>query len=317
MATSGSADFALTRDGIIRGAIRIVKGSGGQMPGSASSGQEEFSNAAQASNMLLKAWQGIGIGLWLNKEVSVPFAYRDGEYSLGTSGDHASETLYVTEVATAQTSGNSTLVLDSTSGVSDADAIGVELDDGTMQWNTINGSPSSLTVTLTTALTDDVAVNNEVMTYTTKSGRPVSITEARLVNDAGTETPLQILDRQEWMNIPSKDNNGTPSMVYYDHQLDSGILHVWPRPNLVSNYIKLTARMPIQDFDNSTDAPDFPQEVYRAAKWNLALEIAPEYTGIDPQRFAHLEKMANKTFKQMADFDFEAGSIQFEVDYDD
>ena len=82
MGTSGSADFSLTRDGILRGAIRIVKGSGGQMPGSARSGQEEFSNASQACNMLLKAWQGIGIGLWLNKEVSVPFAYRDGKYSL-------------------------------------------------------------------------------------------------------------------------------------------------------------------------------------------------------------------------------------------
>jgi hypothetical protein len=316
MARSGSADFALTRDQIIKGAIRIVKGMGGKPITGAKAAQTEAAQAGEALNMMLKAWQGMGVGLWLNREISVPMAYRDGSYSLGTSGDHASESLFVTEVATAQTSGNNTLVLDSTAGVSDADAVGVELDDDTMQWTTINGTPASLTITLTAALTDDVAVNNEVMIYTTKSGRPLSITEARLVNDAGTETPLTILTRQEWMNIPSKDTNGTPSMVYYDPQLDSGILYVWPRPNLVNNYIQLTARMPIQDFDASTDSPDFPQEIYHAVKWNLAVEISPEYPGIDFQRFLLVEKLANRAFKRMADFDAEDGSIIFEADHD-
>ena len=316
MARSGSTDFSLNRDSIIKGALRIVKGIGGKPISGAKAGQTEASQAGEALNMILKQWQAEGVGLWLNREISMPFAYRDGKYSLGTSGDHASETLYVTEVATAQTSGNNTLVLDSTAGAVDADAIGIELDDGTMQWTTINGTPSSLTVTLTANLTDDVAVDNEVMFYTTKSGRPLEITEARLVNDAGTETGLTILNREEWMNISNKNTNGTPSQIYYDPQLDSGILYVWPRPNDVASYLKFTARVPIQDFDSSTDDPDWPQEVYRAAKWALANEIALEYEGVDAQKLLLVSHRAEKFFDKMLEFDTETGSIRFEADYD-
>jgi hypothetical protein len=316
MARSGSTDFSLNRDSIIKGAIRIVKGLGGKPVSGAKSGQKEIEHTAEALNMMLKAWQAEGIGLWLNKEISVPFAYQDGEYSLGTSGDHASETLYVTEVATAQTSGNSTLVLDSTSGAVDGDAIGIELDDGTMQWTTINGTPSTLTVTLTAALTDDVAVDNEVMYYTTKSGRPLEITEARLVSDSGTHTPLTIYTRDEWMSIPNKDDNGTPSGIYYDEQLDSGILHIWPRPDDVSTYLKLTAKMPVQDFDAATDDADFPQECYRAVKFNLAAEVAHEYTDIDSNRLARVERMAVITLSAMQQFHTDLETIRFEADYD-
>jgi hypothetical protein len=316
MARSGSTDFDLTRDGIIRGAIRIVKALGGKPITGAKSGQKEFANASDALNIMLKEWQGMGVGLWLTREISMPFAYRDGKYSLGTSGDHASETLYVTEVATAQTSGNSTLVLDSTSGAVDGDAVGIQLDDDTMQWTTINGTPAALTITLTAALTDDVAVDNEVMFYTTKSGRPLSITEARLVSDAGSETPLYVCDRQEWMNISDKDTNGTPSQIYYDHQLDSGILYIWPRPEDVGSYLKFTARVPVQDFDAAANDPDFPVEIHRAVKWGLADELALEYPGIDAQKLLIVSHRAEKYFNRMADFDAEYGSIQFEVDHD-
>ena len=314
MALSGSTDFALTRDEIIKGALRIVKGLGGKPIAGGKSGQTEFDQAGEALNMILKHWQALGIGLWLNREINMPFAYRDGKYSLGS--DHASETLVVTEVATAQTSGNSTLVVDSITGMSDADAIGIELDDGTMQWTTINGTPAAATITLTAALTDDVAVDNEVMTYTTKSGRPLVITDARLVSDAGTETSLQILDRDEWMAISNKNNNGVPSQVYYDPQLTYGVLHVWPRPNDVASYLKMTARVAIQDFDAAANSPDFPQEIYRSAKWSLADEIALEYTGVDAQKLIIVQNRASMFFNQMLDFDAETGSITFEADYD-
>jgi len=314
MALSGSTDFALTRDEIIDGAIRIVKGLGGKPITGAKSGQTEAAQAGQSLNMILKHWQALGIGLWLNKEINMPFAYRDGVYSLGS--DHASETLVVTEVATAASETDTTLVVDSISGMSTGDAIGIELDDGTMQWTTINGAPSSATITLTAALTDDVAVDNEVMTYTTKSGRPLVITEARLVNDSGTEISLEILNRDEWMSISNKNTNGIPSQIYYDPQLTYGVLYVWPRPNDVASYLKMTARVAIQDFDSATDSADFPQEIYRAAKWNLADEIALEYTGIDVQKLIFVQNRASMFFNQILDFDAETGSLTFEADND-
>lgn len=317
MGTSGSADFSLTRDGIIRGAIRIVKGMGGKPIEGAITAQEEFSNAAQALNMMMKQWQAVGIGLWTNKEINIPLSYNDGTYSLGTSGDRASETLVVTELAAAVASAATSITVDSITGISDGDYIGIELSSTYMQWTTVNGTPSGTTINLDDALSSSSSADAEVMAYTTKSGRPLTITEARWVSDSGTETSIQILDRDEWMLIANKSSKGTPSQVYYDPQLDSGILNVWPRPNDVSGYLKLSARMPIEDFDNSTDAPPWPQEIYRAAKWNLVDEIAMEYPGIDPQKFLFASNKAANLLDQLMDFDAETGSIRFEVDYND
>lgn len=314
MARSGSYDFSLAGDAILRGAIRIVKGIGGTPPANAKSGQAEITEAREALNMMLKDWQSQGIGMWLNKEIIVFLAYQDGAYSLGPSGDHATLTLVESEVATAQDSGNNTLVLDSVSGMSSGDAVGVELDDGTLQWTTINGAPAASTITLTAALTDDVAVDRNVYTYTTKSQRPLDVMEARLYVDAGTEIPLYIATRREWMDITNKSYNGTPSQVYYDRQLDSGILNVWPRPDKVNNYIKLSCRYPIQDIDAAANDPDWPPEVYRAVKFNVAVDLSHEYTNIDINRYRLLEKKAAYLFNTMTQYDADYGSIFFGVE---
>jgi hypothetical protein len=42
-------------------------------------------------------------------------------------------------------------------GVATTYNIGVQLDDGTFQWTTVNGAPSGFTVTLTAVLTDSAA----------------------------------------------------------------------------------------------------------------------------------------------------------------
>jgi len=313
MTRSGSTDFNLNQSGIIRGAIRIVEGMGGKLSGGRKDATNELKDASEALNMMLKQWQAEGVGLWLNKELSVFFAYRDGRYSLGT--DHASEAVVETEISTAVTSGNSTLGVDSTSGMTNDDILGVELDDGTLQWTTISDVTDSDTLVLGDNLTDGAAADNNVYTYTTLSGRPLDISEARLYRDGGTDTPLNILTRQEWMDISTKETNGVPTCVYYDPQLDSSILHVWPRPNSVSNYIKLSARMPIQDFDKAGDDPDFPQECFRAVKFNLAIDISYEYIDIDSKRFGAVERKAAMLFNSLTMYDAEYGSVILQPDW--
>jgi len=313
MARSGSYDFSVNGDGILRGAIRIVKGMGGVAPANSKTGQAELAETRECLNMMLRYWQSLGVGLWLNRDIYVFLAYRDGKYSLGPSGDHATLTLVETEVATAQTSGNSTLVLDSITGMTDGDAVGIELDDGTLQWTTINGVPATATITLTAALTDDVAVDNNVYTYTTMSQRPLDIDEACLVNDAGTETPLYVSTKEEWGNITNPSYNGPPSQIYYDRQLDSGILNVWPRPEKVNNYIKVSCRYPIQDIDAAANDPDFPPELYAPVKFNLAIDISHEYTNIDMNRYRLTKKHADALFNNMSSYDSDYGSIIFEA----
>ena len=318
MARSGSYDWSLAGDAIIRGAIRIVKGMGGSPPDGNKSAAEEITDGREALNMMLKDWQSQGMGLWLNKEIIVFLAYHDGEYSLGSSGDHATLTLVETELSSSAASGASSIEVDSDDGISDGDVIGIELDDNTLQWTTVNGTPSSDTVALDAALTDDCAENNNVYTYTTKSQRPLEVRSASLYHDDGTETPLYMCSRQEWDDLPNKSYNGVPSQVYYDPQLDSGILNVWPRPSTVDNYIKLNCRYPIQDIDAAANDPDFPAEVQRAVKFNLAVDIAPEYNYADSNtfiaRYQLLERKAAELFNSMMAYDTEYGSYFFEAE---
>ena len=314
MARSGSYDFSLTGDSIISGAIRIVKGMGGKFGGS-TAGQAEKLQARDTLNMMLKEWQGQGVGLWLNKEIVVFLAYRDGQYSLGSSGDQAClvSELVETELSSSSSASGTTLTVDSITGIADGDVIGIELDDDTLDWTTVNGSPSGSTVTITTGLTSAAGVDNNVYTYTNIAQRPLSVKDARLVSDSQTETPLYVCTRQEWYDLPNKQSNGTPSQVFYDRQLDSGILYVWPRPNKVDSYIKLSCRYPVQDFDAASDDPDFPQELHRAVKFNLAVDLAFEYEGVDQNRFAQLKNHATFLYNTMAIYDQEYGSYFFEA----
>jgi hypothetical protein len=313
MTRSGSYDFSVAGDAILRGAIRLVKGCGGTAPSGAKTGQAELTETREALNMMLREWQAQGVGLWLKKELYIFLAYQTGSYSLGPSGDEATLSMIETELSSSSATSDKTLTVDSITGITDGDVIGIELDADTLQWTTVDGTPATSVVTITTGVTSGAGINNNVYTYTTLAQRPLEILEARLFRDDESETPLNILTRQEWMDYANKTSDGLPNSIYYDPQLDSGILHVWPRPEKVNDYIKATVKYPIQDIDAALNDPDFPAELHRSVKFNLAVDISHEYQGVDEKRYYTLRKMADKLYATISAFDAEYGSIIFEA----
>jgi hypothetical protein len=242
--------------------------------------------------MMIKNWQAEGIGLWKNTTASLFQSYEGFSYSIGPTGDHCSPDAYKTEIATVALSGASSIVVDSDDNISDGDYIGVELDDDTVQWTTVNGSPSSDTVTLTASLTDDTSVDNHVYNYTNKLQRPKEIVEARRVDPDGFEIPLTIISRDEYTRLSNKDSLGTVSQIYYDPQLTNGKMYVWPACSDVKHYIKFTARIPIEDFDSAYNDPDFPQEWFLPLSWNLAVLVSPKFgRGVDQAFLIRAEKL--------------------------
>lgn len=80
MTTSASTDFEATRAQLIAGALRLVGGiAQGESPTS-----DQTSEANEALNMMVKAWQADGMPLWAIKKTS--FAVTDGtaSYEIGT-----------------------------------------------------------------------------------------------------------------------------------------------------------------------------------------------------------------------------------------
>ena len=273
MATSGSYDFSLTGTDIITEALELlgVVGVGNPLT------SEDQASCLRTLEMMIKSWQAEGIALWTQKEATLFHSYRGASYDIGPTGDHCSTAAYKTEISTAASSGGSTITVDSDDNITDGDYIGIELDDDTLQWTTVNGTPSGNVVTLTDSLTDDVAVDNHVYNYTTKIQRPLEIIEVRRISVDETDVPLEFISRDEYMRLSDKDSYGAVNQVYYDSQTTNGKMYVWPVPNDVKEYLKFTCRIPIQDFDSASNNPDFPQEWLMALSWNLAVYVAPKF----------------------------------------
>ena len=99
--------------------------------------------------------------------------------------------------------------------------------------------------------------------------RPTRIyTPTRLTTD-GYESPLTLVTRADYSLLTNKSNTGTVIQVYYDPQIDNGVLYVWPTPSSgVTDKIILSVDQTILSV---------PPEWLNAVKWGLAARIAPEY----------------------------------------
>lgn len=304
MSTSGTYTFTICSGDLIAQALRSIR----VLPSGQAADANQVEDARVSLNMILKEWQSRGLFLWTTEDLTLFLAYNTASYLIGPSGTNCSATVVETEVATAASSGDSSIVVDSITGMSDGDYVGVQLDDDTMQWTTINGNPAAATITLTAVLTDDVAVDNIVVTYTTKAQRPVEITKVIKRDHAGNDIELTQLSRSEWSAISSKTQTGTPIQFYYDPLLTDGKLYLWPVPDDVTDRVIITHRRPIQTIENVVDDFEISEEWFRALKWELAAEIAPDY-GVDLQTMSWLQAKADRHRAEADQLDVDHGSF--------
>lgn len=285
MTTSGTTTFTRNRDQLIRSALRKISAfESGEAPDS-----DSVQDASDALNVMVKHWQASGIHIWRTTEATLFTQLNQNRYTLGsTSTDHATESYVETALTSAAILGATTVVLDSVTGVATAYKIGVQLDDGTIHWTTVNGAPVGSTVTLTAALTDSAALGNMVLVYQTSLVRPLKILSARRYNFVSAiETPIDENDRIEYQEMPNKTSTGSVSCFYYDRRggaNENGLIYLWPQPAAVDEAIKLTVARPIEDFAVAGDTADLPQEWIRAIEWGLADELADEYDVPEPKR---------------------------------
>ena len=273
MATSSSYNWSLTGTEIITEALELigVLGAGGTL------NSDDQATCLRSLNGMVKTYASKGIGLWKNVKASLIPSYEGYSYSIGPSGDNCSTGMYKTELSATSDSGDSTITVDSDDNITNGDYIGVELDDKSVQWTTVNGVPAADVVTLTAALTDDVSVDSHVYNYTSLIQRPTEIVEARSVSSSGNESPLSIVSRQQYMALSNKTSTGPAGQIYYDPLLTDGKMYVWPACSDVQEYIKFTCKIQIEDFDSASNDADFPQEWLLPLAWNLAVIVAPKF----------------------------------------
>jgi len=305
MTTSNSTDFTLTRDELLLGALRLIGKSGRGKTASAA----DIADASEALELMVKSLQATGAHLWKIQEATLFVEKGTAAYSL--PGANCTQSYVTTSMKVAGVATDSTIDVNSITSLIDGDFIGIELDDGTMQWTTINGTPAGDTITLTTALTGASAISNTIYAYTTKIVRPLKALDARRQNE--NDVQIGVISRDEYFTLPTKDTVGQVNQVYYDPQLDIGKLYIWPVGNSAIDRVQITFMMPIQDFDSSNINADFPQEWLEALKYGLASRLGPEY-GLALDRQAYLDQMAAGKLQFISDFDEEYASVYFTVE---
>jgi hypothetical protein len=281
VASSGSVDFTVNRNEIIKAALRLVNKDGGLGEEPTTS---EVNDSAQTLNMIVKQIPGFtsGVKTWARKTGYVFLQKDQVRYTL--PGDHSTSAFIATAISAAESPGQTTLSVNDIAGISAADNIGIELDDGTIQWTTVSATPVSGTVSISPAtLNNSASAGNSVYVYTTPMRRPLEILTQKLIDRNGDEIGVRQMNLQQYQATPNKHLPGTPQRIYYEQHVDNGLLFLDFAPDDVSRYLSIVFLSAIEDFDAATDTPDFPQEWLRPLKNMLAYDLWPEYrTGERP-----------------------------------
>lgn len=310
-------DFQVSGTTLVSDAMELI---GAKEEGEAVSG-DVLTTAIRQLNMLVKSWVTQGYHRHRKQEVVIPLVKGQKQYFLGpadTDAEWADENgFFNTQLDGAAVITATTLTVDSTSDMTLADRIGIELSDNTMDWTTISNIASSTSVSITTGLTGAASDNAIVYTYTARPQRPLRVQHARRRTvPTGNDIEVWKLSDEEYQSQPQKETNGTPVNYNFkpaksDGTFASSTLNVWQPPNNAKMQLRATVERPIADFDAASDNPDFPVEWALALTYNLALILEPQHSVLNAARIRDLRIDAQRHLEDVKSFDLDTGSLLF------
>lgn len=193
--------------------------------------------------------------------------------------------------------------------------IGIELDDETMQWTYVLNINSATSITLTDALTDDAAADNQIFSFTDQIDRPLRLGNFMYNSQPDSSgTPVSKWSRQEYMQQPQKNASGNVVQWYYNPTLDLGRLYVWQTANNIQNTLEFDVRKPLSVYSDISDVLDYPDEYFEALKWTIAAKLGPSY-GVKGQALADLKQEAAEALESTLGNDNELDSMMITPDY--
>ena len=311
MAVSGSKNFAITRSDIIEAALRKI---GAYDQGEAVDG-DEYNAADMALNLMVKEWVADGADIFLRTESTLFLQPGQQSYSLST--DHITDS-YVETTLINDIGSTTTLPVTDSTGMAVDDYIGVKLDDKTIAWSTIASVDSATQVTINDATGGAASEGGRVYAYTTKSDRPQKLLFAFRSDTSGFDTEVEIIGENEYQRQSNKAASGPPVEVWYNPRgnQSTGELNVWPVDGGATwDKLVLINQVLPDDFDASSDNPDFPIEWGNALVWNLAAELASEY-GVSENQQGRLWQIAQYKLDKLLAYDIENANVVISLNTD-
>lgn len=308
MTTATTTNFNDTRNDIIQDALILL----GIMGPDDTLSANDTVLGARFLNRIIKYWEASGAHIWTNANATLWLAPSQRQYSLGNAITDArwANTYVETELDDDAAASATALNITPTTAMTVGDAIGIVLDDGTLQWTTIATIPTSTSVTIAVGLTSEASAGNYVYTYTSRPARPLRILDVARRESlfASTAEVLMVMTSfYDYQLLTNKFTQGTPIQATYDAQLGSGLLSIWPVPTDMTQRLAIHYIRPMFDFDSGTNTSDLPQEWLQCLVYTLATGLAPAYGRSDMLQV--LKPQADEMFFMLDTYDQEDISV--------
>jgi len=271
MTTSGVYALDLTLNEILIDAFdRLQIGADGETLDG-----DMFERGRLAANLLIKSWEQQGIHLWTYTEGTLFIQKGQAKYDFATA--QLSNTFFETTTTAASLIATGQITVTSTDDMVIGDNLGIILEDNSIQWTLIASLPGANVVTFGDALTQ--AVNSGAVIY---NYRDTFVPVKRILNVRRRETdnyeiPIIFESREDYFDLPNKENEGTPIQAYFSRQRDAGIMYLWNTPSSAVPVINFTYERSLQIFVTAADTFDFPEEWHEAIIANVAVKLIPKY----------------------------------------
>ena len=314
MATSGDISLTTTRDDIITEALELL----GVLEAGVSPNTDDLTSASRSLNFIIKAWQTDGLQVFTVKRGYLFLERSQHEYELSSTGDHwtyeYSSTTLSADAAASQAQVDVTDITDMAVG----GYFGLELDDGTVVWDTIATLDGGTLLSLSNNLASAASSGNSVMYYTSKADSPMNAVEASLRNESLNDRPLELMSRQEWSELSNKTYDGSVTQVYFDDRVTPPMLFTWPESAQDFDIIVLWIKRVAESFVTANDNPDFPQQWFYPLATNLAVAIGPKFgTPATNKNFAEVKRQAIEWYEKAQNYDSgPEANVQFQPEMD-
>ena len=113
--------------------------------------------------------------------------------------------------------------------------------------------------------------------------KPIKILEAQIRDSGGIDYPVLVIGDEEYQNIALKSQQEPyPQYLNYNNGHPYGTISLYGTPS--TNYtIRLLSEKALTSFPQTSTAVDLPSGWNRALRFNLAIEMAPEFgSKVDP-----------------------------------
>lgn len=238
------------------------------------------------------------------------------QYRYVIEDENSTNEYWSRQLSADEATGQTVLSIDGTDDLQVDDDIGITLDDGSIQWTTVESIDTvTPTVTIADALTGDAGEDNYIFNYRTALRQISRVHQMWRRDNYVNDVPITQLSQQEYDVLPFKTTSpGLPSQWYYHRALPKGVLYLWTIPVNSTYIIGFWYECKLGQMKDATDAMDLDQFYYPAFTYLCALRACDTF-GVSTEVKASVKATADELMAQALSYDDEGSPVKISPGY--